>query len=206
MFSEYIWGSSKILEFTIRSMISRQQYGDSNVMIQRSEKTRDEIETSVREVIEPFGLPMNEAGIELLVKNKIQSCESTSYLANWDMLNQALFHPMVNAVKFNKKDGQIKLTLQTRRINDQQAYLQCILKDTGIGIAPDKIKSLFTAFNLSTNEMRQPKQSGGFTFRSTQGIGLGLSTTKSLLQVQGGNVTIESEVSQFTKLTLSIKV
>lgn len=86
MYSEYIWGSSKILEFTIRSMISRQQYGDNNVMIQRSGKTSDEIEESVREVVEPFRLPMSEASISLKVKNKILSNEST-YLANWDMLN-----------------------------------------------------------------------------------------------------------------------
>ena len=34
-------------------------------------------------------------------------------LANWDLLNQSFFHVMVNAVKFNKPNGMIKLTLKT---------------------------------------------------------------------------------------------
>lgn len=82
----------------------------------------------------------------------------------------------------------------------------CVLTDTGIGIAPEILKNLFTTFNVSVNETRSKKPGGGFSFKSTQGIGLGLSTAKSLAQVQGGTVKIQSEVGQFTKLTLSIKV
>lgn len=100
-FCKYIWSSGKILEFTIRSIISRQQYGEDNVMIQRTGKTAEEIEASISEVIDPFRLQMSQNGIEFELQNKIKDTQD-EYLANWEMVNQALFHPMVNAVKFNK--------------------------------------------------------------------------------------------------------
>lgn len=52
-----IWSSAKILEFTIRSIISRQQHTGGTMMIsQTTGKTSAQIEESIRDVIEPFNL------------------------------------------------------------------------------------------------------------------------------------------------------
>ena len=45
-------------------------------------------------------IPENEADLE------------ESYLANWDLINQTIFHPFVNAVKFNKLRGSITVTIK----------------------------------------------------------------------------------------------
>lgn len=120
------------------------------------------------------------------------------------MFNQAIFHPMVNAVKFNKQRGTIKLKLTTRRLPTSQTLLQCELTDEGIGIAPNNLKLLFSAFNVGKREHLQTK--GSSPFSSTAGVGLGLSTTKSLVKIQSGDVRIESEIGQYTTVTMFIVV
>ena len=76
-----------------------------------------------------------------------------SYLANWDLVNQAIFHPIVNAVKFNKMRGSIDVTVKIKsdyRRDRENTYLICEINDTGMGIAADQLKHLFTAFRDET--------------------------------------------------------
>ena len=54
------------------------------------------------------------------------------------MFNQAIFHPMVNAVKFNKSGGSIKVQLSAKE-SDKYAFIQCMIRDEGIGIAPENL-------------------------------------------------------------------
>ena len=128
---------------------------------------------------------------------------SFGYLANWEMLIQALFHPMVNAVKFNKLGGRIKLSLAIKA-SERFTILECILRDEGIGIPPENLKNLFQAFNISNQEKNQT--SANEPLAMTQGIGMGLATAKFLAEVQGGEVHIKSEVGAYNELTLTIKV
>lgn len=91
-----------------------------------------------------------------------------------------------------------------KELASSQIIFHCQIKDEGIGIAPEKIKHLFQAFKFSQND-KQVSQ-GSSTFSATQGVGLGLSTTKSLAQVQGGKVHIRSEVGIHTTFTMTINV
>lgn len=94
---------------------------------------------------------MTQHEIELEFSSSIKQSEEV-YMADWDMLNQAVFHPMVNAVKFNKKGGSIRFTLSMKKINSQRAYLECEIEDSGIGIAVSKIKNLFKTFDIREEE------------------------------------------------------
>lgn len=70
-FCEFIWSSSKMLEFLIRSIISRQQFEDESTTLRQSSKSASEIEASIRKVLAPFSLQMSQAGINLEFSNKI---------------------------------------------------------------------------------------------------------------------------------------
>jgi signal transduction histidine kinase len=86
--------------------------------------------------------------------------------------------------------------------------LICEIYDTGIGIPADQMKYLFTAFQDDTQKVtfdRSGHQINTFT-GATHGAGLGLSATKILANAQGGSVDIESEIGDFTKVTLSVRV
>ena len=66
-------------------------------------------------------------------------------VANWEIFAQALFHPVVNAIKFNKRGGKIIITLSAKQLDDK-LFLVCCIRDEGTGISPEDIKSLFQAF------------------------------------------------------------
>ena len=111
---------------------------------------------------------------------------------------------MVNAVKFNKPKGKITVNFKIRNFNDSD-YFEMKVRDEGIGIEPERIKDIFTLFNNVSEESQKMNSAKSFS-KATQGIGLGLSTSKYLLEVQGGTLSIKSQLNTFTEVTLRIRV
>ena len=81
------------------------------------------------------------------------------------------------------------ITLQLKR-QEKRVYVECQIKDEGVGIAPQDIKHLFSAFEVADEDMAENS-----IMSLSKGIGLGLSTTKMFSQVQGGGVIVESELN-----------
>jgi len=79
--------------------------------------TRDEIQESIEDVIAPFKKQMESRSITFEIVNSLPKNDADleeSYLANWDLLNQTVFHPFVNAVKFNKIRGSIQVSFKIK--------------------------------------------------------------------------------------------
>ena len=93
---------------------------------------------------------MQSTNIKCEVVNSVPEVAEleASYLANWDLINQTIFHPFVNAVKFNKFRGSIKVSITIKPGSQRSSppYFVCEIYDTGMGIAPDQVKDLFTTF------------------------------------------------------------
>ncbi len=96
-------------------------------------------------------------------------------------LSQALLNLLSNAVKFTER-GQVRLRVRELATAAHGRRLRFEVSDTGVGIAPDKIASLFTAF----------EQADSSTTRRFGGTGLGLAITRRLAQLMGGEVGVES--------------
>jgi CheY-like chemotaxis protein len=92
-------------------------------------------------------------------------------------LNQILINLAGNAIKFTEK-GSVAILLQKE--NDR---LRFSIKDTGIGISPDKIGNIFGAFEQAKDSIS----------RHYGGTGLGLSISKQLVELQQGKIWVESE-------------
>ena len=97
-------------------------------------------------------------------------------------LRQALLNYAGNAVKFTERGS---ITLRAVLLEDQgdAIHVRFEVKDTGIGIAPEKIPSLFQSF----------EQADASTTRKYGGTGLGLVITRHLAELMGGGVGVESE-------------
>ena len=95
-----------------------------------------------------------------------------------DRLKQILFNLIGNAIKFTNEGGKILIT--TKLFNEK---LNVHVIDTGIGISRDNIQLLFSPFQ----QVDQPKSI------KTSGTGLGLYLTKKLVNLLGGNISVESE-------------
>jgi len=98
-------------------------------------------------------------------------------------IRQILTNLVSNAIKFTEK-GTIKLSIKVERKNDSIHDVHFFVKDTGIGIPEDKLKTIFQSFS----------QADISTTRKYGGTGLGLSISSRLCDLMGGEMFLESTV------------
>jgi PAS domain S-box-containing protein len=115
----------------------------------------------------------------------------TTALADARRLKQILVNLLSNAVKFTPANGQVTLSVQA---NLAQHSLEFSVIDTGIGIAPEDLRRLFSPFTQVDSSLT----------RKYEGTGLGLALVKELTELHGGSVSVQSEVGQGSTFTVSI--
>ncbi|MBI4742645.1 MAG: response regulator [Betaproteobacteria bacterium] len=96
-------------------------------------------------------------------------------------LGQVLTNLMGNAIKFTER-GEIGLTVEALAVEDGVAVLSFAVRDTGVGMTPEQLGSLFVAFN----------QADSSTTRKFGGTGLGLAISKQMVGRMGGEIGVES--------------
>ncbi len=107
-------------------------------------------------------------------------------------LRQILTNLLSNAEKFTDK-GNIKLTMK-KVVENTTEYLEITVADTGIGIAEEKLATLFSKF----------VQADASTTRRYGGTGLGLAICKGLVELLGGSIIVQSEVDKGTIFTVKL--
>ena len=136
-------------------------------------------------IIRSFSFRAEEKGIRLTHKNQLPQ----SLQVNGDpyRLVQILNNFLSNAVKFTAQ-GSITLGTHIKFDKEDWMAIEFIIEDTGIGIPDDKLKAIFTPFvQASLN-----------TTRKYGGTGLGLSICKNLIEMQGGELWVESRINEGT--------
>lgn len=101
-----------------------------------------------------------------------------------------------NAVKFTPAHGKIILHINQKSTPNQQNYLQIKVKDTGVGIASDKLEQVFHRFYQIENSAHQAQQ----------GTGIGLALVKELVELMGGSIGIKSELGKGTVFTILLPI
>jgi signal transduction histidine kinase/CheY-like chemotaxis protein/CHASE3 domain sensor protein len=108
-------------------------------------------------------------------------------------VDQVLRNLLSNALKFTT-EGSIDLHI--KKDEKKKDFIVFSVKDTGIGIAEDKQKIIFEAF----------QQADGSTKRKFGGTGLGLSISREIARLLGGELTLESKVNEGSEFRLVIPV
>lgn len=108
-------------------------------------------------------------------------------------LKQILINLGGNAVKFTVQ-GSVVLQIRVLITNHTFTTLRFSMIDTGIGIAPKNIDRIFEGF----------AQAEASTTRRFGGSGLGLSICKRLVEIMGGNITLESEVDKGSTFSFAL--
>jgi len=99
-------------------------------------------------------------------------------------LEQVLANLLSNALKFAPQNGQVRVTVSTLPVGPSAPALLCIsVSDNGPGIPPEEQAHIFDRFYRGSE-------------RRTGGTGLGLSIAKSLVELHGGQLWVESEVGK----------
>ena len=126
-------------------------------------------------------LDINAAKKDLSLHYAIAPGVPCSLNGDYMRLQQVLFNLVGNAVKFTDA-GRIEVEVALDDENPEGARLRFEISDTGPGISPDKINTLFSAFT----------QADASTTRRFGGTGLGLAISKGLVQQMGGSIGVES--------------
>ena len=109
--------------------------------------------------------------------------------ADETMLKRIILNLLTNAVKFTPPGGQVSVSANT----DGDTF-NIVVVDTGIGIPPKDIERILKPFE----QVKRATQAD-----NREGVGLGLSITKSLVDLHGGTLDLSSELGKGTIVTVS---
>jgi signal transduction histidine kinase/class 3 adenylate cyclase len=137
----------------------------------------------VGQTVEMFRPYCEKKGLTAIAQ--IEPCEPI-YL-DLEKFDKVLYNLMSNAIKFTPRGGRIVVSLHQA---GDRAIVQ--VGDTGIGIRTDQIPHLFERF----------RQAEGSANRSYEGSGLGLALVKELVELHGGQITVESVYGQGSRFTV----
>ncbi len=98
-------------------------------------------------------------------------------------LKQVLFNLVSNAIKFTRS-GTVSLEVESSLRNGNELFCTFAVRDTGIGLSPDQVGRLFSAFSQADNSVT----------RKFGGTGLGLVISRSIITMMRGNIWVESEL------------
>jgi PAS domain S-box-containing protein len=168
--------------------------------------------TRVRRELAGLAAPLRDAialvqpladtkGVELLSEGGEPG--SLQFLGDEDRVRQILVNLLSNAVKFTSEGGEISIRPvsgesppATAEVGRATEWIGVAVEDDGIGIPPDRLDAVFEPFVQGEE---------GLT-RSAGGTGLGLTISRHLARLMGGDVTVRSEVGAGSTFTLWLPV
>lgn len=152
-------------------------------------------EVKLRELLENSLHPIRakDLKVDLAVNLNIPpELEGFTFIADETKLKQILFNLLTNAVKFTPDTGEINLGA---KLNEKTIVIQ--VKDTGIGVPEGLRDSIFEKFYQARDGLRD----------KTPGVGLGLTISRQLVELHGGQLWVESEgEGQGSRFIFSIPV
>ena len=116
-------------------------------------------------------------------------------LADPTRLNQVLMNILSNAVKYTPQGGHIRFEAEELPRNDHYAKYRFIVQDDGIGMSAAYQKTLFDPFT-------REEKSGT---NKVQGTGLGMAITKSIVDLMGGTIRVESATGKGTRFEVVLE-
>ena len=169
----FINQSADRLMNTIDDLVEISQIQAGQIKLTKQETN---IKNLTEELLDRFEKEVKKSGLEFIISNNIP--QNVIYI-NTDSikLKTILSNLIGNAIKFTKK-GSIALD-----VNLKGDYFEFSVKDTGIGIAKSKQPFIFERFNQVDSSVT----------RQFEGLGLGLSITRSYVEVLGGRIWLESD-------------
>ncbi|MEP4532996.1 MAG: ATP-binding protein [Cyclobacteriaceae bacterium] len=156
----------------------------------------DEVDFSITEVcnnvISTYKQKANDKGIKLFFKADMDIPDLL--VGDPVRFGQVLNNLVSNAIKFTK-EGSVEMSVEFVKEAKESARFMISVSDTGIGISKENLDTIFERFSQVHN--RQQHRVGG--------TGLGLAISKRLLNLQGGELKVESEIGEGAKFYFEIE-
>ena len=155
--------------------------------------------------VEKMNLPQQISQLDSIIRQQAGQSRQTftvnthlqheNVLADPNRLNQVLMNILSNAVKYTPTGGHIQLEVDELPRNEHYARYRFVVQDDGIGMSADYQKTLFDPFT-------REEKSGT---NKVQGTGLGMAITKSIVDLMGGSINVESATGKGTRFEVVLE-
>jgi signal transduction histidine kinase/BarA-like signal transduction histidine kinase len=177
---QVVYDSSKTLLMLINELLD----------VAKLEAGKMELEAMTFDVLKTASDVVQLMSVKAREKNLSLLLQGGENIPKWvigdsNRLRQILLNLVSNALKFTDR-GSVTLQIQLEDLKDHHAHLYFAVKDTGMGIAKDKLEKLFGKFN----------QLDASTSRKYGGTGLGLFICRQLVELMGGYIGVETQLGQ----------
>jgi signal transduction histidine kinase/CheY-like chemotaxis protein/HPt (histidine-containing phosphotransfer) domain-containing protein len=149
------------------------------------------LQTLIEETLDSVATSASTKGLELINLSRLDL--DCAVALDPGRLRQVLTNLLANAIKFTDK-GEVALIVSASDETDHSVCVSFEVRDTGIGIRPDKQREIFSSFT----------QEDGSTTRLYGGTGLGLAICKQLVEMMGGDLRVESTPRRGSRFMFSI--
>jgi signal transduction histidine kinase/CheY-like chemotaxis protein len=147
----------------------------------------------VDDVVDLFAVKAAEQGLEIAVRESLRA--ERWPVGDASRLKQVLLNLVGNGVKFTAT-GSVRIDLESVMIGRKTIAVRVVVRDTGIGIAPDTQRRLFEQF----------EQGEASTSRRFGGTGLGLAISRQLVMLMGGTLTVKSTLGEGSEFCIDLQL
>ena len=155
--------------------------------------------------IEKMNLPQQISQLDGMIRQQAgQRCQTftvsthlqhENVLADPNRLNQVLMNILSNAVKYTPRGGHIRFEAEELPRNEHYARYRFVVQDNGIGMSEEFQKHIFEPFERERTS----------TVSKVQGTGLGMAITKSVVDLMGGSISVESATGKGTRFEVVLE-
>lgn len=182
--------SSKHLLTLINDVLDMSRIESGKMSLNEKEEDLSEILLTLHSIIQADA---QTKGIDFSIDsdsviNKRIICDSLR-------LNQILLNILSNSIKYTKAGGKVSMTVREKPVlRAGYADYEFIIKDTGIGMSEEFLKVIFNPFTRASSS----------TVSGIQGTGLGMPIAKSVVDMMGGTIVIDSKEGVGTQTVISL--
>ncbi len=189
---EVLCNSGEHLLAVMNDILDFSKIEQGKFQLQKTLFTFDEVVSTLENIYRPI---CENKRVQFDIHNEVKLC--TQLYSDQVRLNQILFNLLSNAVKFTP-NGRIEVSFSGSCCNNSATdfNLRIEVKDSGIGIEPEKIDSVFEPFI----------QEDSTTTREYGGSGLGLTIVKNLVEMFQGRIDVTSEKGQGSTFIVTLPV
>ncbi len=178
---------AKRLRFLVEKVLQMSMFDRKKAVFKKRKLDLNEM---VENIANSFSLRVEHTGGK--VYTDIEAVESTIYVDEVNFQN-VIFNLMDNAVKYKKPDEPLNVYMKTWN-DDKHLYLS--VRDTGMGIKKENLKRIFEKFyRVHTGNVHDVK-----------GFGLGLAYVKKIVDLHGGEISVDSEYGKGTTFTIKLPI
>jgi heavy metal sensor kinase len=169
----------------VRALLLLSQAESGQLVLQKSRVSLSEI---VRDLVEQFQIPAEEAGVHLSARLPAECAAEVDRV----QIERMITNLLSNAIKFTPRGGSVRMWIEP-----SEESVDVVVEDTGCGIPTEYLPHIFDRFYRVPGTGTAPSPD--------QGLGLGLSFVAWIVKAHGGKIDVQSTPGKGTRFTIKLR-